>query len=398
MSEKVRPPITAYFYPHDHTDEKRLQAARAVGRNHIPSDMALLRQATPLFSGHEHPTYTIGNGLTEWEDTDSSVVAIQSELARNFELDAWIVLGYAGFIKGQLHKELVRPLDEIAKRNDTLKFALMTCLGLPRVHLPIDPTVENSRGKERHFDLNFKTFTAMVDHAAQYWDNPRYLELGGRPLLSIYGLRPSNIAEITHSEPDLVERLLKYCEEKYRVIPHLTANAFDPEGATALWAMGFKHITTYSFLPDFNKVNHEPGAASVNFEDLQCYETQLARRKNDWKRIREAGVHGFVPNATVSWDASGRGVGGKTLEEVSGKFPWTPIITNPTAEKFSKALNEVWTFLQLLPIEHRIITILAWNEIGDGAALLPKLRGDNSIDYSNLLALKQFAQSFQIGQ
>lgn len=395
MSEKASTPVAAYFYPHDHTDLNRVLAAQANGRNGVPSDMELLRQATPLFPGHEHPHYTIGNGITEWEDTDASTIAIQAELARNFDLDAWIVLGYAGQLKGQAHTEIVRPLDIIAKRSDRLKFSIMTCLGLPRVNLPVDTSAGNSRGKERQFDLNFATFTAMVDHAAAHWGNPRYLELGGKPLLSIYGLRPSNINVLMQNEPDLVGRLLKYCETKYRVIPHLTANAFDPEGAIALWQMGFRHITTYSFLPDFNKVNHEPGFdGTVEFQPIQQYDKQLEYRKRDWYRIyNQHGITGFVPNATVSWDASGRGVGGKTLAEVSDKFPWTPIIADATAEKFEKALHEVWNYLQLLPIEERIVMVLAWNEIGDGASLLPKINPSGIPDFSNLEALQRFIRS-----
>ncbi len=392
MKEGV--PLVAYFYPQDHTDPSRLAAAQKSGQKDIPSEMELLRQAKPLFEGHIHPKYTIGNNITEWQDTDENTIARQAELAQEYGLDAWMLLAYAGMLNGQKHVELERAIKIIAQRKDSLQFSLISCLGLPRIILPVPHNMEQSRSRERDFDSSLQTFLAIIDNAAQYWDNPRYLRLNGKPLLTIYGLRPAKVEQLAKLYPYLPEELERYAEKKYGEKIHITANAFDIPGAQALSNLGFKHITTYSHLPTFDQIQHDPDAKkdglAVNL-DIQYYLEQLERRKKEWYQLlADEKVSTFTPNVTVGWDGSSRGESGLNQKQISGQFPWFPIIADSTPENFRVGLNEVWDYLQHIPAENRIMLILAWNEIGNGSALLPRAKQNGEVDHSYLETLKEF--------
>jgi hypothetical protein len=394
MQNKEQPLVATYFFPHDKNDVGRLERARQMGKNRVPSDHELLANASPLYPGHIHPRYAIGEQhIGEWSDDDPSAIAVQTELAIHYGINAWILLGYSGMIGGKVYTELGRPLQLISQRNDpNLKFALMTCFGLPRVNLPVQKGTQSSRFGEEKFDISPATMHQMVDYAAAHWNNPRYLFLDGRPFLIIYGLNTNNIATIAKSNPGIVEDLRRYCERKYGVNPFLAANTITPEGAVKLRDLGFDYITTYSSLPTFNGVKHGD-LETASFSSLQTYREQFGVRKNEWQQIKNLAGLTFSPNASVGWDASGRGQPGLDLAEVEGDFPWTPIITDSTPENFRYGLEEVWQFIQYIPPEKRILLVLAWNEIGDGASLLPRVRSDKSLDFSYLETLQKFLQS-----
>lgn len=393
---KLETPIIAYFYPQDNTDKLRLAAAKKAGKSSIPSEMELLKQATPLFKNHTHPTYTIGDGITEWQDTDKNAIARQAEIAREYGLDAWMLLTYTGVLNGKKHTELQGAVKIIANRKDSLQFAFASCLGLPRTILPVPHGKEQSRSKERNFDLTPETFFTIIDEAAKYWGNPRYLRLNGKPLITIYGLRPASVQKLAKIRPNLVEELELFAEKKYGEKIHLTANAFDSPGAIVLSKFGFKHITTYSHLPTFDQLQHDPDSknATNDNQDVQNYLDQLRKRKKEWYTLlRDKRVNAFTPNVTVGWDGSSRGEPGLKPDQVSGKFPWFPIIDDATPENFKIGLREVWEYLKHIPTENRILLILAWNEIGNGSVLLPRVNADGNIDFSHLKTLKQFVNS-----
>lgn len=383
--------IAAYFYPHDHTDPGRKKEAEKKGIYKIPSDMELLACATPLFDGHLHPTYQVG-GQTEWRDSDANAISQQRELAIEAGVNLWIVNAYAGLRDGQKTTELQKPIDLIADQADArLKFCLMPCLTLPRIKLPIGPS-DRPQNYERPFDLTFDTFRRIVDFAALYWDRPGYFYKQGLPYLSIYGLRESQLQRLQRQMPHLGCDILEYSYNIYGIAPYLTANAFTITTARELQKLGFPHITTYSFLPDFYENNHDFGrqSESTQVPDLQLYGVQLEKKLREAK---ESGVASFNPSVVVGWDSSPRGEPGKTLTEVSGKYPYTPIIIDSSPDKFYGALHRVWSYQQrFLPEDDRLITVFAWNELGNGASLLPRLNKDGTPDYSYIQALRKFSQ------
>lgn len=395
MTERsFRPPVLTYFQPQDHRDAGRVAEARRQGRGRIPSEMELVRQSTPLYDGHNHPISTIGGGITEWVDSDPSAIARQSELAQEALIDGWIVTAHAGLIRGRKTTELERPLEVIAERKgDGLKFALMYCLSLPRVNLPVELSSPSSRHNERHFDFTWGTFQALVDRAAIHWDNPRYVEVMGRPLLMIYGLRPNELSQILQERPNIIGDICQYSKSIYKVRPYLAACAFDVEGAQALFEAGFETVMTYSYLPTFNPANHDISRLHQDPPlDLQSYKVEFEKRKGEWEKIYQIGRDNggiFIPSAVVGWDASSRGKPGYRLEEVTGKFPWTPIITDSAPEKLGQALGDLYQYVSRYPPEMQLLVIFAMNELGNGASLLPRVQADGGEDRSYIQILRE---------
>jgi len=122
------------------------------------------------------------------------------------------------------------------------------------------------------------------------------------------------------------------------------------------------------------------------------YEEQLKKRLNETDRIYSSlNNASFNPSVVVGWDASSRGRGARSLSEVSGKYPFTPIVVDSTPEKYGKALNKIHAYqLNHLDPHERLINIFSWNELGNGASLLPQVLPDGRIDYSYIKATRKF--------
>jgi hypothetical protein len=91
----------------------------------------------------------------------------------------------------------------------------------------------------------------------------------------------------------------------------------------------------------------------------------------------------------VGWDASPRGERGYTLEEANGVHPYTPIAIGDTPDAVGDMLQKAIDFTKKYTdvLEQRLVTMFAWNEIGEGATLLPRVREGGIMDLSYLQAV-----------
>ena len=107
-------------------------------------------------------------------------------------------------------------------------------------------------------------------------------------------------------------------------------------------------------------------------------------------------IYNFIPSAVVGWDATPRGQRGITLDEVRGKYPFTPIIVDASPDKFYNMLLAIYRYFPTRIINrNRLFTICAFNEITEGAALLPVLKKDGQVDFGYLNALKLFIDNLR---
>jgi len=78
---------------------------------------------------------------------------------------------------------------------------------------------------------------------------------------------------------------------------------------------------------------------------------------------------------------------------VAGCYPYTPIVVGSSPEKFEEMLRETLRFVEdNVPLEEKYGMVCAWNEVTEGATLLPEVKGD-MVDFGYLEALRRVKNS-----
>lgn len=379
--------VGAYFYPLTTGCPERARRANKLGYKPV-DETVLASSATPLFDGHRQPrTYCLGSkDYTQWDDSDPDAMARQLELARDHGLDIFVFDTYTGTKNGRVVREMNGPLDKAflgMNQSKSIKFALMMVFGSPRVVLPVPPE-KNFEEPDRYYDLNNYTAHLIIDDCVlKYWNLRNYYCIGGQPYLSIF---TSDLSANGRSKTDalkqIIEEMKVYSHKRYKIDPYIVGVVRKVESAKQLVAAGANALTGYAFLPDF-------GAGSP---PVQIYTELLARRMSDWQQLKDAVNVSFVPPAVVGWDASPRGQSNFSLDQVSGCYPYTPIVVESGPENFANMLRSTMGFVtENVPERERYGIICAWNEITEGAALLPELT-NGRVDFGHLEVLKKIKQ------
>lgn len=375
MPKSSEIPIYSYFYPVSTQCPERQERARTHGYE-LVDETQLCQDAQPLYEGHDQPvTYSLGDVATRnWDDADPEAMAPQIELATKHGISGFIFDSYLGQKSGKSVHEMKSVINEGflgAENANSINFALMAALGSPRVTLPISPGMA-FKEQRRDYDRTKGTVETIVDACAtQYWNRDNYIRMGydDQPYLSIYASEAKNV-EGSLTLPDMLEYLKEYSQRRYKIEPYVVGVLKAPS-ARAHFEQNVDAMTGYAFLPNF-----EPDA-----EPIQDYSSLLEQRIAEWHEITTASSKPFVPPVVLGWDGSPRGINGPTLEEVTGVYPFTPIVTGNTPETFERMLREQRNFVtQHVPPKDSYTVITAWNEITEGTALLPKVQPDGSLD------------------
>ena len=137
---------------------------------------------------------------------------------------------------------------------------------------------------------------------------------------------------------------------------------------------------------------------SVFTSDMRKYSNeQVIKRVEEWDTIQEQIDKPYIPPVVVGWDASPRGSipEGRHFRDVQGMYPFTPIVTDSNAIDFGDMLCQQKRFIMNnTPQEERYTPITAWNEITEGAALLPKILPDGSVDDSYLAKIRELRDEY----
>jgi len=369
--------LLAYFFPQDEKDHHRRGRALLHGRT-IISDLELAREKGSILG--EKTTYCLGDPTEiQWLDSDQRTIARQLELARSYGLYGFIVDTFIGCQNSQPVEELGATLDCISKLAfiEGVHFCLMSCLKLPRAILPVSKTIEETG---RQLDLSFNTAKLIVDRVAQVWSNQNYIHIGGKPYLSLYGLLKGQDCHLMHQ---FINSLRDYAYVTYRTELFLVGVGQIREDFEKLADAGFDELTQYAGLPNFNSAKTKP---------IQDYRSQLELQIEMWTTLSSLGLTNFVPSVAVGWDASIRGETVDSLSEVIGMYPYTPIVVNKSLKLFSVYLNQVYAYLTHQDgQDSKYLPIFAWNETGEGAALLPEVK-DGVVDFSYLDVVLSFSK------
>lgn len=353
----------------------------------------LVQKAPPRFAGHQQPRiYCLGTpDITQWDDTDISIMDTQIGLAKDYGVSFFIFDNYLGSRNGRLERELGTPLDEAFLKTESskgMKFGLMGILGgSSRVVIPVKPQYMEPG---RNFAVNTETVQAIVDMCVQnYWQLPNYLNVKNRPYLSLYiaGHEPAEKIK------QILEEVRQHAHTNYQVDPYVVGVTTEPRYLPlVLEEIGFDAITGYAWLPDF----------SQQAPLIQDYGELLERRMQEWEEAAQLKIP-VVPSAVVGWDASPRFEAGynidisESIEKLGlNDYPLVPVVTNNTPAEFERMLRETRKFIEKhVPLSERYNIIFSWNEIAEGGALLPQITSDG-IDFSYLEAVKRVVKSSTI--
>jgi hypothetical protein len=398
--------VGAYFYPQtSHSTDRFRRGMEVFGKIGMEqffepaNEFELARTAPPLFDGHDQPrSYCFpGNLRTEWDDYHDGDLAVQCAIAQRHGLSYFVLDSYNGVQDGREQHEFSEPLDQINRlaRHTPLglhgfKYAKMETLESSRVVLPIPARgrreYSNSYAEpDRSFDVSPETARVIVASSLRHWRNERdYLFVHEtRPYISV--LMPpfhgrETDAAIQTKLNDFINALrdeavlngyLPYIVGVMRTTGEVDSKRWIEAGVDA--------ITEYC-----NLVYHGSDA-----EPIQQYADLINERRLGWEALK-GGVP-YMPSPAVGWDASPRGERGYTWEEVQGVHPYTPIAVGGTPELFGGVVRDAITYArQAAPTDpsERLVTIFAWNEVGEGAVLIPRLRADGTADASYLESVK----------
>lgn len=153
------------------------------------------------------------------------------------------------------------------------------------------------------------------------------------------------------SHVDVINYMKEYSWRKYRIEPYLATVCLRVTHALDHLAAGANSMTGYGFLPDFTESVRRP---------IQNYREQVIKRIEEWGTIQEQIDKPYIPPVVVGWNASP--CEGKHFRDIKGMHPFTPIT--------------------------------AWNEITEGAALLPKILPDGSVDNSYLAKIRELRDEY----
>ena len=356
--------VGAYFYPLTQQCPEKQARARSLGRS-VADEIALARDARPLFEGHAQPTvYCLDEQTRHWDDSDESAMDAHITLAQDAGLGFFIFDSYEGMSRGRQVIEAGGPLDIFRRATDrNLKYAKMETFASPRTVLPV-PRDPSFFEPGRVYDLSRDSVRFIIDQCAQNdWDNPHYLYIRDRPYLSLF------VPDLTPGWNEgwplgaIVEEMHIYANKKYGIEPYIVGSARTVSQAEELDLVGVNAMTGYAFLPEFGD----------GVMPLQDYQQLVEIRKAEWDKI--ASFTTFIPPAVVGWDASPRGKSFYQLGVTCG-HSYAPIVLNSSPEAYACMLKDTLEFAMQAPPNERYGIICAWNEITEGAALLPRITKD----------------------
>lgn len=382
----------AYFFPHSFACPERQRLSRQLGHK-LESEIELAHQAKPLFDGHKQPAhYCLGDKkYLTWDDANPKDMARQVELAIQYGIDFFVFDTYIGYKNGRYTREWAEPLDDVFLKLNVakkMKFALMLSMASSRIVVPI-PKIRGFVEETRYFDYSPETAEAIVDECAQkYWKRENYLRINGKPYVSVFPYTidgPEN-EERKAQYTIMLDHMRKYALTKYQTEIYIAGLIRRSSDALQHQATGVDALTGYSFLPQFDESKTSP---------IQEFNELLARRKKDWVEISETASIPFVPPALTGWDASARGVQNCQLKEVAGIYPFTPIVVNTSPSSFKIMLTETIEHIKThVPVDERYVMLCAWNEVGEGISLLPRIE-EGKVSFSYLEQLKKVKEEYK---
>jgi hypothetical protein len=335
------------------------------------SEWGLVRAAKPQFESHLQPK------VPTWgyeNENDPAVMARKIEAATAHGINAFIFDWYffdpqpeaekaTGYTPWDGQKYLSRALERgflEAPNNRDIRFALLWC----------NHDVGPAKGA-----VTPATFDALTSYVVDtYFRHPSSWKIDGKPYFSIYSTK--TFLESFGNDLDAAAAAIERFREKTRAagFPGLHLNAVlwglpkqSPDDA--IRRLGIDSTTSYvwihhNVLPDFPATDYGKAAAAY-FKAVK-----KGGGYNGLDRPAAALPVPYHPNVSMGWDSSPRC---RNAPDWASRrdYPFGPVIVNNTPAAFRQALERAKTLATANPPGHRIVTINAWNEWGEGSYVEP---------------------------
>lgn len=384
----------AFFYPQDSKDITRRKRAKLLGFPPPPNEYDIVKTTKPLFEGHDQPrVYALTKDITTWEDSDPKALGLQVELAQDAGLTCFFMDTHVGVREKKYIKEFLHPVNELIKletlRLGKFTFANFVFLGSSRVQFPLAMDRDGTAEPHRDFDLSLETARYIINIQKQYWIHPGHLYIKKRPVLGI--MLPKEAYKKSKKNPlgtiHFLHELKRYSYSQYKIIPYLVGILTSHLSISQLVPLFEKGemdaLTNYAFLPDFSHNSL-----------IQDYDSLVTARIADWNKVKTLTSLPYWPSAVTGWDATPRGPQNVTQQQIHGVYPFHPIVHNTNSTSFGRMFHSAVKLIDTTcSKEEKVSMVCAWNEIGEGMTLLPRLK-NNILDRSFLDTYKRILYAY----
>ncbi|MEI8372764.1 MAG: glycoside hydrolase family 99-like domain-containing protein [Planctomycetota bacterium] len=366
--------VAVYYWPNWHVDARN---EKWLGKGW--TEWELVKTATPRFHGHFQPRVPLWGYQDE---SDPSVMAKKIDAAADNGITAFIFDWYyynEGIALDRcLHEGFLK-----ASNRNRLKFSIMWA------NHDYEDIFPARIGKQRtHWNAGAITRAAFVKATdlliKEYFSQPNYWKIDGRPYFSIYQLntlmRGLGGAEKTRQA---LEDFRARC--KVAGLPGVHINAVasgvqldgigskpvqDSSGkgkppvvikdaVGLLTAIGIDSVTSYVWVDHFIP----PSFPTFPYEKMG--DAAVAH----WPEFQKKFKVPYYPNVSVGWDSTPRT--DLSQEFKNAGYPHIAVAVDGTPAGFKKYLEKAKAYLAVRPEGQRIVTINSWNEWTEGSYLEP---------------------------
>ncbi len=208
--------------------------------------------------------------------------------------------------------------------------------------------------------LTQEQWAGLVKTWIGYFKMPGYVQVGGKPLFIVFS--PEHLLDIMGGPPN-VRKALDYLRAQARAagLPGVTvavcatvAPHSNPGHTAEIVQSGYDMATGYNY--------HSLG--KEKYRAVTPYDALVRENMGVWNRAPERMKLPYMPVVTSGWD-----------QRYSIREQATAIIYGPrTPQKFACFAVQARHWIDTHPTEtpaERIVMIFAWNEIGEGGAIIP---------------------------
>jgi len=327
------------------------------------SEWPLIRDAKPRFTGHKQPKKPLWGFENE---EDPAVMAKKIDVASQHGVDAFIFCWYY-FDPPTLEHPGGKYLSEAlengfmqAPNAGDVSFALMWA---------------NHDVGEMKGAIQPETFEEMTDYIVErYFKHPAYWKVDGCPYFSIYEF--DTFLKIFNGNVASARHALERFREKVKAagFPDLHLNL-------VLWGLKGE-LLTKAF--EITTVNSTTSYVWIHHNALQGFPTAQydAEAHKYFNSVAYGGASNglenpantlpvpYYPNVTMGWDSSPRTRNADGWNE-RRDYPFGAVMVNNKPYAFKKALAKAKGLALQHEEQHRILTVNAWNEWGEGSYLEP---------------------------
>lgn len=275
--------------------------------------------------------------LWGWRNDTQEIMETQIDLMADNGVDFMLYCWYWQTNRGPINVEAIN--------NDSKHTSLRLYLNAKnkqRVQYAL--LVANHDGGEIIGPSNWE---AAVRHWVQYFRDPLYVHVDGKPLVVLFGATDDTITN---------EDIAKM-QETARRLGFKDGLSIAGNGSAAR-NKDFNFATHYNLTTGY-------GAGSVEKD----YQVIINHSKDRWIGTES---HPYIPVITAGWDS--RPWEGERPEGLGGDPCW--YFTGDTPEVFKDFLGDAITWMDNNPTKtpkERLVLIYAWNEIGEGGYLVPTI-------------------------